>query len=133
MTLKWQKIVSNEEMRIHVCASGVETADHCLSWTGSQQTRFIKHRRGSTLHRRRIDKLEVTEKREDFQGEMARSEEQLSELLEIIGTTTNVIERDNVGARIIEGWEQLVKTTSTEAIGKKVDINSMQQSGKMVG
>ena len=85
------------------------------------------------MHRRRIDKLEVTEKREDFQGEMARSEEQLSELLEIIGTTTNVIERDNVGARIIEGWEQLVKTTSTEAIGKKVDINSMQQSGKMVG
>ena len=38
------------------------------------------------------------------------------DLLENISTTKNDIERDNAGARIIEGWEQLVKTTTSEVI-----------------
>ena len=38
--------------------------------------------------------------------------------MEIIGTTRNAIERDDAGARIIEGWEQLVRTTASKIIGK---------------
>ena len=30
------------------------------------------------------------------------------------GTTKNDIERDSAGARILEGWENLVKTTASE-------------------
>ena len=41
---------------------------------------------------------------------------QFSELLESIGTTKNDMERDDAGGRIIEGWEQLVKTTASKVI-----------------
>ena len=44
---------------------------------------------------------------------MKKNAVRLSELLENIGTTKNDIGRDNAGARIIEGWEQLVKTTAS--------------------
>ena len=36
----------------------------------------------------------------------------------------------NTGARIIEGWEQLVKTTESRV--NKEEVHSMQQSSKMV-
>ena len=39
-----------------------------------------------------------------------------------MGTTRNDIERDGAGARIIEGWEQLVKTTASKVIGKKLIV-----------
>ena len=42
--------------------------------------------------------------------------------MENIGTTKYDIERDNAGARIIEGWEQLVKTTASKVIGKKLIV-----------
>ena len=35
-----------------------------------------------------------------------------------VGITKSDIERDNAEARIIEGWEQLVKTTASKVIGK---------------
>ena len=39
-----------------------------------------------------------------------------------MGTTSNVIERDDAGARKIEGWEKLVKTTASKLVGKKLII-----------
>ena len=42
--------------------------------------------------------------------------------MENLGKTKNDIERDNAGARIIEGWEQLVKTTASRVIGKKLIV-----------
>ena len=45
---------------------------------------------------------------------MTKNAVQFSELLENIGTTKNDIERDSAGARILEGWEQLVKTTASK-------------------
>ena len=53
---------------------------------------------------------------------MKKNAVRLSELLENIGTTKNDIGRDNAGARIIEGWEQLVKTTASRVIGKKLIV-----------
>ena len=53
----------------------------------------------------RIDKLEVKEKQEEFQEEMAKNAAHVPRLLEIISTTNNDLERDTAGARIIEGRE----------------------------
>ena len=53
---------------------------------------------------------------------MAKNGEKFSELLEIIGTTRNDIERDAAGARAIEGWEQLAKTTASKVVGKKLIV-----------
>ena len=64
---------------------------------------------------------------------MAENTEQFSELLERLGTTRNGIERGNAGARIIEGWEQLVKTTASKTIPGREEVNSMRQISKMVG
>ena len=69
-------------------------------------------RRTRELYRWRIYKLEVKLKRQEFQQEMGKHAVQFSELLENIGTTKNDMERDNARARIIEGWEQMVKTTA---------------------
>ena len=113
---------SSKETKVHVCAADVGTTDHCLIWTESQQTRVIKNRRGRKLYRWRTDKLEVKEKQQEFQNEMSKNAEKFSELLERIGTTENDVERDSAGARIIEGWEQLVKTTASKVIGKKLII-----------
>ena len=61
---------------------------------------------------------------------MAENTEHFSELLEIIGTTRNDIESDDVGDRIIEGWEQLVKTTASKVYGKKLTVcNRAVKSG----
>ena len=43
-----------------------------------------------------------------------------SELLERGGTVGTEMERNRAGAKIIEGWEQLVKDTACKAIGKKL-------------
>ena len=43
-------------------------------------------------------------------------------MLENIGTTKNDIERDSAGARISEGWEQLVKTTARKVTGKMLMV-----------
>ena len=88
----------------------------------SQQTRVVKSRRGRKLYRRRMDTLEA-----EFRQEMAKSDEQLSELLESVGTTKNDTERDSAGARITEGWEQLVKTTATKVVGGKLIFRSSAQ------
>ena len=53
---------------------------------------------------------------------MTKNAECVSELLEIIGTTENDTERDSAGDRVIEGWEQLVKNTTSRVLGKKVII-----------
>ena len=53
---------------------------------------------------------------------MKKNAVQLSELLENIGTTKNDIERDNAEARIIKGWEQLIKTTASKVLGKKLIV-----------
>ena len=53
----------------------------------------------------RIDKLEVKEKQEEFQEEMAKNAAHVPRLLERISTTNNDLERDTAGARIIEGRE----------------------------
>ena len=53
---------------------------------------------------------------------MANHAEQFSELLESVGTTKNDMERDSAGARIIEGLEQLVKTTACKVMGKKLTL-----------
>ena len=74
------------------------------------------------MHRWRIHKLEVKDKREEFQEEMAKNGEQFFELLEIIGTTRNDIEWDGAGAGVIEGWEKLVKTPASKVIGKKLIV-----------
>ena len=42
--------------------------------------------------------------------------------MENLGKRKNDIERDNAGARIIEGWEQMVKTTASEVIQKKLIV-----------
>ena len=47
---------NSKEPEIHVCAADVGSTDHCLIWTGSQQTRVIKNRRGRKLYKWRIDK-----------------------------------------------------------------------------
>ena len=88
-------------------------------WTDCQQTRIIQNRRGRKLYRWRVDKLDVKEKQQEFQRE---TKENFSELLENIGTTKNVIERDNARASIIEGWEPLVKTTASKVIGNKLIV-----------
>ncbi|MEP1953909.1 MAG: hypothetical protein ABJJ26_03135 [Algoriphagus sp.] len=110
---------SGKETELHVCAADVGTTDHCLIWTDSQQTRVIKHRRGRKLPRWRIEKLQVKEKREEFQEEMAKNAEQFSERLERISTTRNDIERDYAGARIIDGWEYWSRPQQL-AVGKKL-------------
>ena len=71
---------------------------------------------------RRIDKLEVKEKQREFQEEMTKNAERFSELLESIGTTENVTERDSAGDRIIKEWEHLIKNTASKVIGKKLII-----------
>ena len=89
---------SGKETELHVFAADVGTTDRCLIWTGSRETRVIKQIRGRKLRRWRIDKLQVKEKREEFQEEMAKHAEQFSELLELLGTTRNDMERDGAGA-----------------------------------
>ena len=55
---------SGKETELHVFSADVGTTDHCLIWTDSRPTRVIKRRRGGKIHRWRIDKLEVSRKRD---------------------------------------------------------------------
>ena len=98
------------------------TTDHCLIWTDSQQTRVFKNRGGRKLCTRTIDEIEVNEKQQDFQKEMEEMQCNFPSCWKSIGTTKNDMERDTAGARIIEGWEQLVKTTASKGIGKKLIV-----------
>ena len=88
----------------------------------SQQTRVIKNTRDRKLCRWKIDKLKLKEKRQEFQEEKAKTAVQFSKLLESMGTTKNDMKRDSAGARIMEGWQQLVKTTASKVIGKKLIV-----------
>ena len=62
----------------------------------------------------------MEEKRQEFQEEMVRNAVKFSELLEEVGTVGTEMERNRAGAKIIEGWEQLVKDTACKVIGKKL-------------
>lgn len=53
---------------------------------------------------------------------MQRPPQQYCELLEIIGAINNDIKRGNAGARIVEGWEQLVKITASKVTGKNLIV-----------
>ena len=76
----------------------------------SQQTRVTKNRRGRKLYRWRIDTNTRSERKTaGVPRRDSRERRELSELLGSIGTTKNAMERDNAGARIIQGWEQLAK------------------------
>ena len=71
-----------------------------------------------------MDKLEV-----EFPEGMTKIVEQLSELLESVGTTRTIWKgsMNSAGARIIKGWEQLVKTTARKAIGDKLIVHVTEQ------
>ena len=111
---------SRKEMEVHIGVEDVGTTDHSLIWTESQQTKTRRSRRGRKLYRWRIDKLEMEEKRQEFQEEMVRNAVKFSELLEEVGTVGTEMERNRAGAKVIEGWEQLVKDTACKVIGKKL-------------
>ena len=53
---------------------------------------------------------------------MTKNAECFFELFEITGTADNYTERSIAGARIIEGWELLVKNTASKAIGNMLII-----------
>ena len=59
---------------------------------------------------------------EEFQEKINKHAERFSELLESIGTTENGTGRDSAGDRNIEGWEQLVKSTASKGIGRKLIV-----------
>ena len=60
-------------------------------------------------------------KQQHFQQEVDQNAKQFSELLDSIrGTTKKDMERDSEGARITQGWEQLVKTTECKVIVGKL-------------
>ena len=56
----------------------------------------------------------------EFQEEMIRNAVKVSELLEQVGAVGTEVERNRAGAKIIEGWEQLVKDTACKVMGKKL-------------
>ena len=64
------------------------------------------------MYRRIIDKLEVKETQQEFQGEMGKNAEQFSELSESIGIQRTICD--------IEEWEQFVKKTASQDIGNKL-------------
>ena len=57
----------------YVGVEDVGTTDHSLIWKESQQTKARGSRRGRKLHKWRIDKLEMEEKRQEFQEAMAKN------------------------------------------------------------
>ena len=96
-----------EEKRNGSAAVGVEdvgTTDHSLIWTESQQTKTRRSWRGRKLYKWRVDKLEMEEKRQEFQEEMVRNAVRFSELLERVGTVGTEIKRNRAGAKIVERW-----------------------------
>ena len=61
-------------------------------------------------------------KTEGFPTRDGKNAAQFSELLESIGTTKNDTKRDSAGAKFMEGWEQVVKTTASRVIGEKLIV-----------
>ena len=59
------------------------------------------------------------EKRYEFQEDMAENAMKLSELLERGGSRGTEMDRNRAGAKIMEGWEQLIKDIACKVIGKK--------------
>ena len=113
---------NSKEMDVNVCAEGVGTTDHCLIWTESQQTRGKRNRRGRKLYKLRIDKLEMEEKRTEFQEEMAKNPVKFSKMLKNVGSVYTEMEMNRAGGKIIEGWEKLVKNTASKVVGKKLIV-----------
>ena len=103
---------NRKEMEVHVGVEDVGTTYHYLIWTESQQTKAKKGRRCRKLYKWRIDRQEMGEKRYEFQEDMAENAMKLSELLERGGSRGTEMDRNRAGAKIIEGWEQLVKDTT---------------------
>ena len=62
---------------------------------------------------------------------MVRNAVKFSELLEEVGTVGTEMERNRAGAKIIEGWEQLVKDTACKVIGKKLILCNKEVNGGM--
>ena len=73
-------------------------------------------------------KLEMEEKQQEFQEEMAKNTVKFSKMLKNVGPVDTEMERNRAEAKIIEGWEQLVKNTASKVVGSRV-----QWSSKMVG
>lgn len=67
-------------------------------------------------------------------GRVPRRDGQKCELLKIIDTTENVVERGNAGAinRIIEGWEHLVKIKASRSKREEVHTNGLYQSSTIM-
>ena len=53
---------------------------------------------------------------------MAKNAVKFSKLLKNAGPVDTEIERNRAGAKIIEGWEQLVKNTGSIVMGKKLIV-----------
>ena len=70
----------------------------------------------------RIDKLEMEEKQQEFQEEMPRNAVKVSKLLKSVGSVDTEMERDRAGAKIVERWAQLVKSTASKVVGKKLIV-----------
>ena len=69
-----------------------------------------------------IDKLEMEEKQQEFQEEMAKNAVKFSKMLKSVGPVDTEMERNRAGANILEGWEQLVKNTASKVVGKKLIV-----------
>ena len=74
------------------------------------------------MYKWRIDKLEMEEKQQEFQEEVTKNAVKFSKLLKNVGPVDTEMERDRAGAKIIEGWEQLVKNTASKVVGKKLIV-----------
>lgn len=51
---------------------------------------------------------------------MARSAVKFPQLLESAGTVDTEVVRGRPGAKVVEGWEQLVRDTASEVVGEKL-------------
>ena len=84
------------------CTEDLGTTDHSLIWTESQKRKGKRRRRGRQLYKWSIDKLEVEEKRQEFQEEMAKNAVKVSELLDRVGKVGTEMESNRAGAKVIE-------------------------------
>lgn len=109
-------------MAVHVCATDMGTADHCLIWTESQLMRARGNGRSRKLCQWRIDRLELVETQQEFQEKTTENAVKFSELLERVGAAGTEMGRDRAEAKIIEGLKQLVKSAATRVIGNELMI-----------
>ena len=66
--------------------------------------------------------LKYKKRQQEFCDKMAENAAKRSELLQGVSTVDTKMESDQVGTKVIEGWEQLVKTTATTTILKKLIV-----------